>query len=147
MRKYFVVPIRWGRTLTAHQNGASRRHAWAAVRSFRAYAHRALCARTFGLLETHSLDEVRLSCSRAGGFDSLFGPQMDKCTRCEQGEPKPYWYGHEDLSDLKCSVRSLVWKARSSHPAHGGLLRFDVSHEGIRKRCGWIAPIAVYPAR
>ena len=27
----------------------------------------------------------------------------------------------------------------------GGLVRFDDIVEGVRARCGWIAPIAVYP--
>ena len=27
----------------------------------------------------------------------------------------------------------------------GGLMRFDDLAEGIRERCGWIAPIHVYP--
>ena len=27
----------------------------------------------------------------------------------------------------------------------GGLMRFDDITEGIRERCGWIAPIVVYP--
>ena len=27
----------------------------------------------------------------------------------------------------------------------GGLVRFEDIVEGIRKRCGWIAPITVYP--
>ena len=27
----------------------------------------------------------------------------------------------------------------------GGLMRFDDIAEGIRERCGWIAPIYVYP--
>ena len=27
----------------------------------------------------------------------------------------------------------------------GGLMRFDDIAEGIRERCGWIAPIVVYP--
>ena len=27
----------------------------------------------------------------------------------------------------------------------GGLMRFDDITEGIRERCGWIAPIHVYP--
>ena len=27
----------------------------------------------------------------------------------------------------------------------GGLMRFDDIAEGIRERCGWIAPIHVYP--
>jgi len=27
----------------------------------------------------------------------------------------------------------------------GGLMRFDDVTEGVQKRCGWIAPITVYP--
>jgi butyrate kinase len=27
----------------------------------------------------------------------------------------------------------------------GGLMRFDDIADGIRKRCGWIAPVTIYP--
>ena len=86
-------------------------------------------------LETHSMDDVRRMCSRSGGFVSLFGTSNSDTVHAlvDQGDKKAV----------------LVWNTmRGKVDAillTGGLMRFDDITEGIRERCGWIAPIVVYP--
>lgn len=101
-------------------------------------------------LETHSLDEVRLTCSRAGGFVSLFGhSNSDKVhALVEQGDPKAVLVWNTMIYQICKSIGSLSCVMEGKVDAillTGGLMRFDDITEGIRKRCGWIAPIVVYP--
>ena len=101
-------------------------------------------------LETHSLDEVRLACSRAGGFVSLFGTSnSDKVhALVEQGDPKAVLVWNTMIYQICKCVGSLSCVLEGKVDAillTGGLMRFDDITEGIRKRCGWIAPIVVYP--
>ena len=101
-------------------------------------------------LETHSLDEVRLTCSRAGGFVSLFGhSNSDKVhALVEQGDPKAVLVWNTMIYQICKSIGALSCVMEGKVDAillTGGLMRFEDITEGIRKRCGWIAPIVVYP--
>ena len=101
-------------------------------------------------IDEHGTDAVRLRCSRAGGFVDLFGTANSDTI-------------HElvDEDDLKAS---LVWNTMLYQICKmigemsavlcgkvdgilltGGLLRFDDVRATIEKRCGFIAPISVYP--
>ena len=101
-------------------------------------------------IDTHSLKEARLMCSRAGGFVSLFGTSDSDII-----------HKKVDESDKKAS---LVWNTMIYQVCKqigemsavlcgkvdgilltGGLMRFADVADGIRMRCGWIAPISVYP--
>lgn len=101
-------------------------------------------------IEAHSVDEVRLMCSRAGGFVSLFGTSDSDVIHAQV-----------DAGDRKAS---LVWNTMIYQICKmigemsavlcgrvdailltGGLMRFSDIARGIRERCGWIAPIHVYP--
>ena len=101
-------------------------------------------------IEAHSIDEVRRMCSRSGGFVSLFGTSNSDTIHAlvEQGDKKAtlVWNtmiyqickGIGEMSTVLCGkVDAIVLT--------GGLMRFDDIAAGIRERCGWIAPIHIYP--
>lgn len=101
-------------------------------------------------IDEHSVEEVRLKCTRAGGFVSLFGTSdSDKI------------HALVDAGDRKAT---LVWKTMIYQICKqigemsavlcgkvdailltGGLLRFADITEDITMRCGFIAPISTYP--
>ncbi len=101
-------------------------------------------------LEDHSLDDVRLMCSRAGGFVQFFGTSNADIVH--------------DLVDKGDAKATLVWKTMIYQVCKmigsmsavlcgkvdgilltGGLMRFDDVREMILEHCGFIAPISVYP--
>ena len=101
-------------------------------------------------IEAHSVEEVRLKCSRAGGFVSLFGTSDSDAIHAlvEQGDRKAALVWNTMIYQI-CKMigeMSAVLKGRvDAILLTGGLMRFDDIAGGIRDRCGWIAPIAVYP--
>ncbi len=101
-------------------------------------------------LEAHSVADVRLRCSRAGGFVDLFGTSNSD-----------FVHAKVDAGDRKAT---LVWQTMIYQVCKmigemsavlcgqvdailltGGLLRFPDVAEGVRRRCGFIAPVATYP--
>ena len=101
-------------------------------------------------IEAHSVDDVRLKCSRAGGFVSLFGTSDSDVIHAlvEQGDRKASLVWNTMIYQI-CKMigeMSAVLKGKvDAILLTGGLMRFDDITEGIRDRCGWIAPIHVYP--
>jgi len=101
-------------------------------------------------LERHSLEEVRLLCSRAGGFVSHFGTSDAKKVHqmVESGDKKAALVWNAMIYQIckEIGAMSAVLCGRvDGILLTGGLVRFDDIVQGIRPRCGWIAPIAVYP--
>lgn len=101
-------------------------------------------------LEEHSLEEVRLMCSRAGGFVSHFGTSdANKVHQMvEAGDPKAVLVWNTMIYQIckEIGAMSTVLSGKvDGIVLTGGLVRFDDIVEGIRSRCGWIAPISVYP--
>lgn len=101
-------------------------------------------------IEAHSVEEVRLMCSRAGGFVSHFGTSdSDKVHRMvEEGDPKACLVWNSMIYDVCKSIgamSSVLCGEVDGILLTGGLMRFDDILETIQKRCGWIAPITVYP--
>ena len=101
-------------------------------------------------IEAHSIEDVRRMCSRSGGFVSLFGTSNSDTVHAlvEQGDRKAVlvWNtmiyqickGIGEMSTVLCgNVDAIVLT--------GGLMRFQDIADGIRERCGWIAPIHIYP--
>ena len=101
-------------------------------------------------IEEHSVADVRLRCSRAGGFVDLFGTSNSDTIH--------------DLVDKGDKKASLVWNTMIYQICKmigemscvlcgkvdgilltGGLMRFQDIIDGINERCGWIAPISIYP--
>ncbi len=101
-------------------------------------------------IEQHSLDAVRLMCSRAGGFVSHFGTSdADKVHRMvENGDRKAVLVWNAMIYQICKEIGAMSTVLCGSVDGillTGGLVRFDDIVEGIRKRCGWIAEITVYP--
>jgi butyrate kinase len=101
-------------------------------------------------LESHSMDDVRRMCSRSGGFVSLFGTSNSDTihAQVEQGDKKAVLVWNTMIYQICKHIGAMSAVLRGKIDAillTGGLMRFDDITEGIRERCGWIAPIHVYP--
>ena len=98
----------------------------------------------------HSLDDVRLMLSRAGGFVSYFGTSdSDVIHRMkEENDPKATLVWNSMIYQI-CKMigeMSTVLKGRvDGILLTGGLMRFQDIIDGIKDRCEWIAPVCVYP--
>ena len=101
-------------------------------------------------LETHSADDVRRMCSRSGGFVSHFGTSdSDRIhAMVEQGDEKASLIWNAMIYNIckQIGAMSAVLKGRvDGILLTGGLVRFGDIADGVRERCGWIAPVSVYP--
>jgi len=101
-------------------------------------------------LEEHSLDEVRLMCSRAGGFVSHFGTSDAKKIHSlvEAGDKKATLVWNAMIYQICKEIGAMSAVLRGKVDGillTGGLARYNGIVEGIRNRCGWIAEITVYP--
>ena len=95
-------------------------------------------------------EDVRLMCSRAGGFVSYFGTaDSDVIHRMkDEGDPKATLVWNSMIYQI-CKVvgeMSVVLKGKvDGILLTGGLMRFRDIIDGIKDRCEWIAPVSVYP--
>ena len=101
-------------------------------------------------IEAHSIDDVRRMCSRSGGFVSLFGTSNSDTIHAlvDQGDKKATLVWNTMIYQVCKGIgeRSAVLSGKvDAIVLTGGLMRFDAIAEGIRERCGWIAPIHIYP--
>ena len=106
-------------------------------------------------LESHgdiqrTVDDVRRMCSRSGGFVSLFGTSNSDTIHAlvEQGDKKAALVWNTMIYQICKSIGAMSAVLCGKVDAillTGGLMRFDDITAGIRERCGWIAPIHVYP--
>ena len=101
-------------------------------------------------IEAHSIDEVRLKCSRAGGFVSLFGTADSDAIHAlvEKGDRKATLVWNTmiyQICKMIGEMSAVLCGKVDAILLTGGLMRFDDITAGIRGRCGWIAPIHVYP--
>ena len=100
-------------------------------------------------IEAHSVSDVRLRCSRAGGFVDLFGTSNSDTIHglVEKGDRKATLVWNTmiyqvckmigEMSAVLCGKVDAILLT-------GGLVRFADIVEGVRNRCGFIAPISVY---
>ena len=101
-------------------------------------------------IEENGVDEVRLRCSRKGGFVDLFGTANSDTIHAlvEQGDRKASLVWNTMIYQI-CKMigeQSAVLKGKvDGILLTGGLMRFSDIMEGIKDRCSWIAPISVYP--
>ncbi|MGX8705240.1 MAG: butyrate kinase [bacterium] len=101
-------------------------------------------------IEAHSVADVRLKCSRAGGFVSLFGTSDSDAIHAlvDAGDRKATLVWHTMIYQI-CKMIGEMSAVLKGHVdailLTGGLMRFADIADGIRERCGWIAPIHVYP--
>ena len=101
-------------------------------------------------IDGHSVKEARLLCSRAGGFVSLFGTSdSDKIHELvDKGDKKACLVWNTmiyQICKMIGEMSAVLCGKVDGILLTGGLMRFDDIKEGIEKRCGFIAPISVYP--
>ena len=97
-----------------------------------------------------ALDDVRRMCSRSGGFVSLLGTSDGKKIHAmmEAGDKKAALVWHTMIYQVCKSIGEMSAVLSGKVDAivlTGGLMVFDDITEEIRERCGWMAPIHVYP--
>ena len=101
-------------------------------------------------IDAHSTDDVRLLCTRSGGFVSYFGTaDSDEIHHLvDEGDPKAVLVWNTmiyQICRLIGSMSAVLCGKVDAILLTGGLMRFDDILKGITDRCGWIAPISVYP--
>jgi len=101
-------------------------------------------------IEAHSIDDVRRMCSRSGGFVSLFGTANSDVIHemVQRGDRKATLVWNTliyQICKMIGEMSAVLCGQVDGILLTGGLVRFDDIVKGIRQRCGWIAPISVYP--
>ena len=101
-------------------------------------------------VETHSVKEAKLLCARSGGFVSLFGTSdSDKIhALVDEGDKKASLIWNTmiyQICKMIGEMSAVLCGKVDGILLTGGLMRFDDVRAGIEKRCGFIAPISVYP--
>ena len=101
-------------------------------------------------IEAHSIEDVRLRCSRAGGFVDLFGTSNSDVVhaKVDAGDPQAALVWNTmiyQICKMIGEMSAVLCGQVDAILLTGGLLRFPDVEAGIRRRCGFIAPIAVYP--
>ena len=101
-------------------------------------------------IEKHSLADVRIRCTRAGGFVDLLGTSDADIVHAavERGDKKSTLVWNTmiyDICKMIGAMSAVLCGKVDAIILTGGLLRFSDVAEGIRKRCGFIAPVEVYP--
>ena len=100
-------------------------------------------------LESHSAAEVRLRCTRAGGFVDIFGTSNSDTIHAlvEKGDRKATLVWSTMIYQIckQIGEMSTVLSGKvDGILLTGGLVRFADIVDGIKARCGFIAPISVY---
>ena len=101
-------------------------------------------------LESHSIEEVRLRCTRSGGFVDLLGSSdADQVhAAVERGDRKASLVWNTMVYDVCKMIGSMAAVLSGKVDAillTGGLLRFSDVIETVKSRCGFIAPVFAYP--
>ena len=101
-------------------------------------------------LESHSPDEVRRKCSRSGGFVDLLGTSNSDVVHAmvDKGDKKATLVWNTMIYQTCKLIGEMSTVLRGKVDAillTGGLVRFADVVESVKDRCGFIAPISVYP--
>ena len=101
-------------------------------------------------IEKHSVADVRLKCTRAGGFVDLLGTSDANAVHAavESGDKKASLVWNTmiyDICKMIGAMSAVLCGKVDAIILTGGLLRFADVADGVRKRCGFIAPVATYP--
>ena len=101
-------------------------------------------------IDSHSVKEARLMCSRAGGFVSLFGTADSDAihAKVEAGDRKATLVWNTMIYQVCKQIGEMAAVLCGKVDGillTGGLMRFRDIIDGIERRCGWIAPVSVYP--
>lgn len=98
----------------------------------------------------HTTKEVRLACSRAGGFVSHFGTSNsdDIHAKAEAGDPKASLVWRTMIYQVCKQIGEMAAVLCGKVDGillTGGLMRFADVKAGVEEHCGWIAPVFSYP--
>lgn len=98
----------------------------------------------------HTVEEMRIMCSRAGGFVDHFGTSdADKIhKRIEEGDEYAKVIWNTMVYQICKSIGEMAVVLDGNVDEiilTGGLVRFNDIIEMIKEKCGWIADVAVYP--
>ena len=101
-------------------------------------------------IEKHSVADARLRCTRAGGFVDLLGTSDANAVHAavESGDRKASLVWNTmiyDICKMIGAMGAVLCGKVDAIILTGGLLRFADVAEGVRRRCGFMAPVAVYP--
>lgn len=98
----------------------------------------------------HTTAEMKTMLSRSGGFVSHFGTSNSDTIHAlvEQGDEKAATIWNAMIYQLCKSIGAMATALEGNVDGillTGGLVRFGDVVDAIRRRCGWIAPVSVYP--
>ena len=98
----------------------------------------------------HTTAQMRAMLSRSGGFVSHFGTSDASKIHAlvEDGDKKAATIWNAMIYQLCKSIGGMAAVLEGKVDGillTGGLMRYEDILEGVRQRCGWIAPISVYP--
>ena len=98
----------------------------------------------------HTTEEMKKMLSRAGGFVSHFGTSNSDTIHAmvEAGDRKATVIWNTMIYQICKSIGAMAAVLEGKVDGillTGGLVRFSDIVDGIKQRCGWIAPITVYP--
>ena len=101
-------------------------------------------------IDEHGTEDVRRMCSRSGGFVSHFGTSDAKKIHAlaEAGDSRASRVWNAMIYQICKQIGAMSTVLEGNVDAillTGGLVRYSDIVDGIRRSCGWIAPIAVYP--
>lgn len=100
--------------------------------------------------EGHTTGEMRAMLSRSGGFVSHFGTSDASKVHAlvESGEEKACTVWNAMIYQLCKSIGAAAAVLEGKVDGillTGGLMRYRDIFQGVEQRCGWIAPVSVYP--
>ncbi|MBR3795146.1 MAG: butyrate kinase [Clostridia bacterium] len=103
-----------------------------------------------GAMGEYTHEELKALCSQAGGLSSHFGTSDSDVVHAlvEAGDARAVrvWQAMIYQICKEIGAMAAVLEGRvDAIVLTGGLLRFSDVREGIERRCGFIAPVAVYP--
>ena len=101
-------------------------------------------------IDAHSTDDVRRMCSRSGGFVSMFGTadgdEIHRRVLAGDRKARLVWDGMVyQIGKMIGEMAAVLCGEVDGILLTGGYMRFPDLIETLRKMCGWIAPISVYP--
>lgn len=103
-----------------------------------------------GALGDYTQKEIKALCSQAGGLTSHFGTSNSDTVHAmvERGDTRAVRVWQAMIYQICKAIGSMAAVLEGKVDGivlTGGLLRFDDVLDDIRRRCGWIAPVAAYP--
>jgi len=101
-------------------------------------------------IKTHPAEELRRRCTRSGGFVDFFGTSNSDTIHAlvEKGDRKATLVWDAMIYQVCKMIGAMAVVLCGKVDGiilTGGLVRFGDIVEGVKKRCGFIAPVSAYP--